>query len=261
MRSLTIRFAGLLFLLGLLAAPTAALAAPTITVAPAAGPPGTTFTIRGGGFAANAALSIFVENAVGARFGPGGRPVGVTAGPDGAFTATVTIPPQGVPGQYRFVVADTPASPALASARFTVTGPNGETLAVAPASGPAGTPFTVTGAGFRARSTVVLAVFVEDAPVVLGRALADADGRFATTLDSSDLPAGSYLLGAGPDADARPFATAPLVVTAPGTMPELPNTGGGVAADQATGMRPILAATLIGVVCATLLARCRRVAR
>ncbi len=66
-----IRLAGLLLLLGLLALPATALAAPTITITPAAVPRGGEVTVTGSGFAPNAALTAVLEV-------EGGRRVPVT---------------------------------------------------------------------------------------------------------------------------------------------------------------------------------------
>ena len=82
----TMRFAGLLVLLGLLLVPTTALAQQTrIAVSPAAGPVGTQFTITGTGFAPNTAFFVEVRR-VGTNTATGSRTV--TTNATGSFTLT-----------------------------------------------------------------------------------------------------------------------------------------------------------------------------
>jgi len=86
----------LLLVLGALALPATALAAPALTVTPTAGKGGTTFTIRGSGFAPNAKIIAFIENELGARYtDPGAIPVAV--GADGTFQFDVPTPPETIP--------------------------------------------------------------------------------------------------------------------------------------------------------------------
>jgi len=107
-------------------------------------------------------------------------------------------------------------------------------LAVSPAAGPPGTVFTVTGGGFPPHSTVRVIVLYLAPNAAGGHGQRDvldqhvpvaADGSFALAVDSATFVPETYHV-VSPDAPSAVVAS--FVVTGgAGTLPGLPNTGGG----------------------------------
>ncbi len=107
-------------------------------------------------------------------------------------------------------------------------------LIVSPTAGPPGTIFTVTGSGFAAQSTVRIIVFYLARNAGGGRGQQDvlnqdvlvaADGSFALAVDSATFVPETYHV-VSPGAPSAVVAS--FVVTGgAGTLPGLPNTGGG----------------------------------
>jgi len=219
----------LLLVLGALALPATALAAPALTVTPTAGKGGTTFTIRGSGFAPNAKIIAFIENELGARYtDPGAIPVAV--GADGTFQFDVPTPPETIPGRYTFVVTSGPNDPVLARVVATVATPHGEILTITPASGSPGTTFTLDGANFKPGDRLLYAVGGKsEEPLVGGHITIAAAGRFQARVDSTGLAAGPYGVYVGYDNSGDTNLASGVFTVAGAGMPGLPNTGGGAA--------------------------------
>ena len=241
MRTTRVRIAVLLLFAALLLVPATALAAPAITITPAAVPRGGEVTVTGSGFAPNAALSMVLELG-------NGRQVPVTeltAAADGALRVTFTIPPSAPAGETAaLLILARPDGAVLARGTLTVTTAppvTGEQLSIAPPAGPVGTRFVATGTGFKAGDTFRLVVAPTatgpqtppERQVNLGTLQVGADGRFTVSIDSTGYAPEQYdlvLLTAAPG----PPAIARFTVTA-GGMPGLPNTGGGGGAPPAGG--------------------------
>ncbi len=122
---------GLLALVGLLIAPARVTSAAAIlTVAPAAGPPGTKFEVTGAGFAPGTDVVITVEQPVFGRGrfpNPAGTPVEsdtIRADAGGRIRYTLATSPTTVPFLVDAVVPS-PGGEELARARFAVTSPGG----------------------------------------------------------------------------------------------------------------------------------------
>ncbi len=109
-------------------------------VTPSSGPPGTTFKVKGGGFGSFDQVTVWFNGVVVAT-----RP----ANAQGAFTATLKVPPATATGVYT-VGAHGQFSQVGVNTAFTVP----PFVSINPTSGPSGTQITVTGSKFT-RSCVV----------------------------------------------------------------------------------------------------------
>lgn len=214
---------GLLLSFGLLVAPGTALAAPAITIAPSSAAPGTRIEIAGSGFVAGAQLALLAEA------GPGQQlPIdNVTAGADGSFRYTTTVPGNVPPGAIDIVVVSRPDSNELARARMTIlSAPAGAPrLTIAPASGPPGTRFMLAGTGFPAGATLVYGI-PGNRQLLFGQVQVGSDGSLAVGFDSTSFPAGRYEAIVNTAVGAPALAGTAFTVTA-AAAPGLPNTGGG----------------------------------
>lgn len=221
-------------LLGLFLLPATALAAPAITITPAAIPRGGSATVTGTGFAPNAQLELFVV--LGSFQNARVKLADVTAGPDGSFTTTVGANSAFQPGPFPLVVVSGGVD--LAQATITVTDASiaPERLTITPGAGPAGTRFTATGSGLKAGITVT-AFTTESALGPRGhfRQVAKfqvpADGRVSFSFDTTGYGADSFDVIILPQI-GLPLVIAHFLVTAPapaaGSMPsQMPSTGGG----------------------------------
>jgi len=113
-------------------------------------------------------------------------------------------------------------------------------LVVSPAAGPPGTVFMVTGGGFPPHSTVRMIVLYLAPNAGGGRGEQDvlnrqvpvaADGSFALAVDSATFVPETYHV-VSPDAPSAVVADF-VVTNGAGTLPGLPNTGGGGAQRRA----------------------------
>ena len=264
MRTTSVRIASLLLLTAFLLLPATALAAPAITITPAAVPRGGEVTVTGSGFAPGAALSAVLDVGNGRQV-----PVtDVTAAADGTIRFTFKIPTSAPPGEtVALLIVARPDGAVLARGTLTVTAAPpvaGEQVSIAPPAGPAGTRFVGTGTGFTPGETLRLGVAptatgAQTPParqVDLGTLRVGADGRFTVTIDSTGYPPEGYDLAVftgmpGPPTIAR------FTVTA-GAAPGLPNTGGGgsdPAASASGTLLPLLA--LVGLVALAVLGQRR----
>jgi hypothetical protein len=249
-----------------LAAPTTELAAPMITVAPAAIPQGGTILVTGSGFTPKAQLELFVvlTNFQNAR----AKLADLAVGADGGFTTALATTNVWMPGPFVLVAVANGVD--LAQATFTVTTAPSiatEQLMVTPSTGPVGSRFTATGAGFKAGITVT-AFTTESAKGPRGNfrqvatAQVPADGRVSFGFSTAGYSAESYdviVYGPGGPQIGLPLAIASFMVTAAGAgtaqVPaQMPSTGGG--ASSSNGL-VLLALLLAGLGGAGLIARRR----
>ena len=236
-------------LLGLALAPPAALAAPALALSPVAIPPGGPLAVTGTGFAPGARLELFllIPQFHDARV----KMADLTASAAGDFATTVRLNNFTTPPPSTLVVTGGGAD--LARATFTVTNAPGiapERLAVVPADAVAGARFTGIATGLTP-GAVVVAFTTESALGPAGhfrqvaQAQVPAAGRVTFPIDTTGYDPQGYdlvIFGPGGPAIGLPLAIAQFAVTAPGTMPGLPNTGGGWASgggrlDHTSGQR------------------------
>jgi hypothetical protein len=120
------------------------LVTPAISLSPTSGPPGTTVTVSGSGFAASVSGVVWFDSNNNGALDSGEPSASVTTGPLGTFTATLTVPTVAA-GTYN-IRADVPSGgPVEASATFTVLIPS---ITVSPTSGPPGTSVSISGTDF-----------------------------------------------------------------------------------------------------------------
>ena len=246
--------AGLLLLLGLLAMPATALAAPTITITPTAVPRGGEVTVTGSGFAPNAALTAVLE-VEGSRRVP---VADLTAAADRTIRLAFRIPTSApvAPGgtTVTLLILARADQAVLARGQLTVTDAppvTAEQVTIDPPSGPAGTRFVATGTGFTAGASLRLVVAPTatgaqtppERQVNLGTVQVGADGRFTVTIDSTGYRPEQYDFVALTGAPGPPLV-ARFTVTAAGA-PGLPNTGSGGSIAQSPHAWWILGGLLI----------------
>lgn len=245
-------------LLGLVLLPASALAAPALTVTPAAIPRGGTATVTGTGFAPNATLELFVAlaNFHNARV----KLADLTARADGGFTTTVRPNSASQPGPVRLIIVSGGVD--LAPATLTVTDAPSiapERLTVTPGAGPTGTRFTATGAGLAAGTTVT-AFTTESALRPRGhfrqvaKVRVPADGRVSFSFDTPGYSAESLdliVFGPGGPQIGIPLVIAHFMIAAGGAgtaqVPsQMPRRGGGAGDSNGVALLGILAAGLGG---------------
>jgi hypothetical protein len=118
-----------------------------ITLSPTGGASGAIVTITGSGFAASAGGMVWFDTNGNKALNAGEPNISVTAGSNGTFTVTLTVPPGVTPDEYS-IKADVPFGPPIeASATFTVLP---ATIILSPTGGVSGSNVTVSGTGFAA---------------------------------------------------------------------------------------------------------------
>src|SRR5207249_8137192 len=116
----------------------------SISLTPDNGPVGKTVKVTGTGFAASSTVTITFSGVTQTT-----SPATITTDTAGSFSASFTVPPS-TTGYHTITSKD--ASGNSDDKRFKVT----PSISLVPASGPAGTPVTVSGTGFAAVSTVTI---------------------------------------------------------------------------------------------------------
>ncbi len=235
MRTLTLRFAGVLCLVGLLALQAAARAAPQLTITPRHGADGALFVLTGVGFAPSTTYHLRLAAQDGARAIVLADPAMAFAesASDGVLLAAFRVGGAVPAGAYVAQVATAPAGGEIvAAAPFALSGAGGAAagpqLALTPAQSREGELVLLTGAGFAPGGAYALRVRAGDrqAPIALEHPdlRADADGVILAGVRLAGPPgAGAYsveVLTAG--AAPTVVASAPFTV-----LPDLPPTGGG----------------------------------
>jgi len=208
-------------------------AAPTITVSPTSGNPGSVITVSGSGFAANENVTLAYD----ADLTYSSR---VQATATGQLPATgFTIPPTSGPGAHK-IVATGATSGGKAEAGLTVAQ---ATITLNPASGNPGAVVTVSGNGFAANESVTLAFDAN--PTYSSRVQATATGQLPATgftiPPTSGLGAHSIVVTG---ATSGHKATAGLTVTPPSggattlTIAPASSTRGGAVSVSGGGFTP-----------------------
>jgi hypothetical protein len=191
---------------------------PAITPSPNTGPAGATITVTGAGFAANTPYDIWYDtDGTAGQVGAGDTKLAdVTTGPDGTFTASVTIP-VGATTDLVMVIGDGQTGAPLASATFTVIPPG---ISPSPPSGPPGTSVTIAGSGFTPGASGVVWFDTDgDSVVDAGEpsitVTANAAGEFTATLTIPTVAGGSYNIRADVPSGGTVEASAPFTVILP----------------------------------------------
>jgi hypothetical protein len=115
--------------------------APTITLAPTGGPPGTTVTVTGGLFKIGVGVGIYFDGTL--------KTTATTTNGTISGSNTFAVPTGAATGAHTVTANDTVNT---ATATFTV----GAAIALSPTSGVLGTPVTVTGSGFTPDAAVTI---------------------------------------------------------------------------------------------------------
>jgi hypothetical protein len=255
MRTLILRFAGVRFLLGMLVLPTAAFAAPQLTITPQQGPSGALFVLTGVGFAPSTTYYLRVAAQDGTRMVEFDEPT-IESADDGVILGDFRVDSTAPAGNYLASIA-TAASDGevVASIAFAITGMGGVTpapqIAITPSQASSDELFLLTGTGFAPGEAYTLRIQTENRqatiPLDNPELRADAEGVILSgfTLEATR-GEGTYIAevlteGGSPTvaASARFTLVAPGASPAPsavpsppatgsgGTLPGLPNTGGG----------------------------------
>ena len=193
------------------------LVTPAISLSPTSGPPGTTVTVSGSGFAASVSGVVWFDSNNNAALDPGEPSASVTTGPLGTFTATLTVPTVAA-GTYN-IYADVPSGgPVEASATFTVLIPS---ITVSPTTVSSGQLITIAGTDFTPLASGVVWFDIDgdgvpDPGEPQVTVTVSSGGTFITTLTTPDVPAGTYNIRADIPPGPPLEASAPIVVAAPG---------------------------------------------
>ena len=200
MRTRALRMAGFCgLLLGLLALPGLALAAPQLAITPKQGPNSTLFLVSGVGFAPSTTYYV--------RVAPqgGGTPIpfddaSARSDADGILVAGFSFGSTVAAGPYTASIASAlNGGTTLASVNFTLGGAKpGPDIAITPARAMGGDTFILTGTGFAAQATYTLRLQSEDrkTTIPLNRSdlTSDADGAIIAGFSlAAERPAGNYI--------------------------------------------------------------------
>jgi hypothetical protein len=189
---------------------------PAISLSPTSGPPGTTVTVSGSGFAASVSGIVWFDSNNNGAFDLGEPSASVTTGPLGTFTATLTVPT--VPAGTYNIYADVPLGlPVEASASFTVLIPS---ITVSPTSGPPGTSVSISGTDFIPGASGVVWFDIDNDGVLdpgepFVSVTASATGMFTATLTVPTVPfqAAGYNIRADVPSGGPVEASATFLVT------------------------------------------------
>jgi hypothetical protein len=185
-----------------------------ISLSPTSGPPGTSITVTGSGFAASASGAVWFDSDGDSVLDPGEPSASVSTGPLGTFTATLTVPTVAA-GTYN-IRADVPSGGTVeASATFTVLIPS---ITVSPTSGPPGTSISVSGTNFipGASGSVWFDLdgdSILDAGEPSVSVTASGTGTFTATLTVPTVAAGTYNIRADVPSAGSVEASATFAVT------------------------------------------------
>jgi len=179
MRKVALRVAGLLLLLGLLASPASALAAPEITITPQQGPNSTLFVVTGVGFAPSTTYYLRIVSKDGSTTIDFDDP-SVQSDSDGIILSGFSFGSAVAAGDYVASITTTATGgQVVASTNFSLSGPSGApagpNIVITPSKGPAGDLFILTGTGFTPNTTYTLRVQSEDRQTTISFNNSDLD--------------------------------------------------------------------------------------
>jgi hypothetical protein len=205
------------------ASATFTISTPAISIAPAQGPVGASFTVSGTGFSPSGAATVSFN---GVHETPTGCTVGtfsgvtITTNDDGAFSCTFTVPSVAA-GPYNVVGTDVPTSSTTPARTFTVTTPS---ITITPGQGPRGATVTVSGTGFSVSTALASLVFdgVGVSSCSGGSLATGATGAFSCTFSVPPGTSGTTVLATdvgGRTASTAFTVTAPSILVAPGQGP------------------------------------------
>ncbi len=157
---------------------------PSLSISPASGPPGTSVTVTGSGFAAG-------ETGITITFD--GSPVasGISANSLGNWSGTFIVPASSSGAHSVSAYGPITLAGFVPSVTFTV--PN-RILAINPRSGPPGTVVTVTGSGFGTYETGITITF--DGSPVASAISANSQGNWSGTFTVPASPSGAHSVSA-----------------------------------------------------------------
>lgn len=280
MRTMRIRCAGVVILLGLLSLPTVVSAAPQITISPQQGPNGALFVLTGVGFAPSTTHYLRVAAQDGTRTIAFDDPMVESAG-DGVIYADFRFGDAVPAGTYVATIATAATGGGIvASATFAITGIGGDIpgphIAITPAQAGSDDLFLLTGTGFAPGSSYTLRIQSENrqatVPLTDPGLRADPDGVVLAgfALDAAR-GAGTYIAevlttGGSPMVVASGTFTLASAIPSPpatgrgGQLPGLPNTGGGGAGFLSGGFAALLIGSGLvgGAACAVAVTLVRR---
>jgi hypothetical protein len=146
-----------------------------ITINPNNGPAGTTITVTGSGFLANGSINITYD---GASVTVGSS--SVTADSKGSFTTSFKAP-SGPSGVHTIIAGDASYTDSIQFTSVIIT-------TVTPTNGAVGTTITASGAGFKAKSPIIISYDGSQAALIT----TDAIGNFSTTFSALPSSTGTH---------------------------------------------------------------------
>jgi len=179
-----LRVAGLLLLLGVLAVPASALAAPQITITPRLGPNSTLFVVTGVGFTANTTYYLRIVSQDG-KTEINFDDASTQSDADGVLLAGFSFGSAVAAGNYvANITTAATGGTVIASTNFALSGASGTParpdVVVTPSQGKGGDTFILTGTGFAPNGAYTLRVQTENRQTTISfnnsDLTADADG-------------------------------------------------------------------------------------
>ena len=194
-----------------------------ITVTPAQGPAGSSFTVVGSGFSVDSGATVAFE---GVDLSPTACTAGQSSGTaitttaTGGFSCTFTVTSTETPGSYPVTGTDVATLTTTSGVTFKVTG---LAITIAPGRGPVGATVDVSGTGFSVSTPLSSLVFdgVSITNLVSGSLTTGSTGSFACTFDVPSGTSGTTVTAT--DVGGR-FATGTFTVTVP-TITVTPSQG------------------------------------